>query len=247
MPLLRNPMPLFFDAKKPIWPEPQLSIDRECPSIGGLRCWQVKGPALAAMNSLCSPIAQLLDKHRETLEQGEPKPRAVCFTMWMVGSTPQTAHPTIVFSSKSRRQRSYAKALLKESGLLDQYTGLRIKTLDKAPAIYQAGREVAESDFDYAFDDGVYMVDDSRGACGALISFGQAKRVTMGAVLLIDGFECGVSVQHARPDFPQETTSLTECTNLPCFDDDSDDESLDLVEITSRGRHQHCPLVPILY
>ena len=134
---LRKSMPFFFEKPKPIWPEPELSIDRECPIINGLRCWQVKGPALVAMNDLCAPIAQLLDKHCEALEQGEPKPRAIAFNMWMVGSSPQSAHPTIIFSSKSLRQRTFAKALLKESHLLDKYPGMRIKTLDRVPAIYR--------------------------------------------------------------------------------------------------------------
>ena len=245
---LRNSMPFFFEKPKPSWAEPELSIDRECPTINGLRCWQVRGPALAAMNELCIPIAQLLDKHCEALEQGEPKPRAVAFNMWMVGSSPHSAHPTIVFSSKSLRQRSFAKALLKESHLLDKYPGMKIKTLDKVPAVYQAEGVLLQNTLDHHhneenahFDTGVYLIDDSRGACGALITFGKTKRATMGAILLLDGLEYGISVQHARPDFPHDIIPLNECATPPCFDidDDSDDESLGLVEITSKGNdHQ---------
>ena len=59
----------------------------------------------------------------------------------------------------------------------------------------------------------------------------------MGAVLLLDGVEHGFSVQHARPDLPLGLPPSAECESLPCFDadDDSDDESSALVEITSKG------------
>ena len=59
----------------------------------------------------------------------------------------------------------------------------------------------------------------------------------MGGVSLIDGFEYGISVQHTRPDFLQETTSPAECISPPCFGDESDDESIGQMEITSRGRY----------
>ena len=59
----------------------------------------------------------------------------------MIGSKPESSSPTIVFISESPRQRALAKALLKASKLLDRYPGLRIKTIDRMPAIYQAGSQ----------------------------------------------------------------------------------------------------------
>ncbi len=47
------------------------------------------------------------------------------------------AEPTLVFSSKSRRKRRHAKALLKDSKLLDAYPGVRVKTQEKMPANLQ--------------------------------------------------------------------------------------------------------------
>ena len=241
-PTLRNPMPLFFDPKKPVWPNPELSIDHESPSINGLRCWQVKGPARVAMGTLSMPIAQLLDKHCESLEQGESKPRAMSFTMWMVGTSPRNASPTIIFSCKSRRQRVFAKALLKDSRLLDPYPGVKIKTLDKTPAVYYAGNIIdTNDDIENTLDDGIYLVNSPHGTCGALISFGQAKRATMGAVLLLDGSQYGITVQHARPDHCTGEPTSADCTESPCFDDDDEDEEdFGLVELTSTGM-RCCP------
>lgn len=135
--ILQNPFPSIFDTKSLPWPNPQESIGKKCLSLPNIHCWQVTGPALDIMEKLSLPIMALLDKNHELLEQGESKPRAISFNMWMIGSCPSSAVPTIVFSSRSRRQRTYAKSLLKESKLLDDYPGVRIKTLDKVPAIYQ--------------------------------------------------------------------------------------------------------------
>ena len=188
------------------------------------------------MNKLSLPIKEMLDKHQETLEQGEPKPRAVSFYMWMIGCAVNAANPTIVFSSKSSRQRKYAKILLKESKLLDGYPGIKIKTLDKAPAIYQAAGFNLDLDSEEVSNDGIYMVDDSRGVCGSLVAFGNSRLATMGGVILIDNVHYGISAQHARFDYIRERQNLTrEPADVPCFDDDSDSEYCDPIEITSRG------------
>lgn len=178
----------------------------------------------------------MLDNHQEILEQGELKPRAVSFHMWMIGSVASAANPTIVFSSKSRRQRTFAKVLLKESKLLDNYPGITIKTLDKAPAVYQAADSKLEFDDEEISNDGIYMVDDSRGVCGCLVAFGSSRLATMGGIILIDNVHYGISAQHARFNYTRERQCLTsEPADAPCFDDDSDSEYSDLIESTSRG------------
>ena len=226
----------MFDSKNSAWPDPEQSIGEECKSFSGQKCWQVVGPALEAMEKLSLPIKELLDKHQEILEQGEPKPRAISFDMWMVGSTSVSAAPTLVITSKSRRQRTYAKVLVKESKLLNIYPGMKIKTLDKAPAILRAAQQVRDDPLDDILDDGIYMIDDSRGYCGALIAFGRSRLATMGSVLLINGIQYGFSAQHARFGSLQETEIGSNESESLCFDDDSDSEEFDLVDITSRGK-----------
>lgn len=226
---------------KSTWPDPTKSTGRECPKTKGPRCWEVIGPALQIWNNLSIPIKELLDKNQESLEQGELKPSAISFHMWMVGSTATAANPTVVFSSKSPRQRRFAKALLKESKLLDNYPpGIKIMTLDKAPAIYQAANANGDVDDENVSDNGIYMVDDSRGACGSLVAFGSSRLATMGGVILIDGVHYGISVQHARFDYARERQPLTnEPADVPCFDDDSDSEYSEMIEGTSRGKTRY--------
>ena len=244
-------MPFIFDNKNSIWPDPERSIGKECLSIGGLRCWLPIGPALAAFEVLSRDLKDLLDKHKDALKQGEPKPRAISFNMWMTGTKPESSSPTIVFSSKSPRQRAFAKALLKDSKLLDQYPGVRIKTWDRMPATYQAGLqerdtfEIWRDGTDNVPNDGseeaIYMVDDSRGSCGALIAFGHLRLATMGGILLINNTYYGISAQHGRYEFLEEPEDATNGGNSRCFDDDSDTEDYDLdnlVEVTSSGKQR---------
>ncbi len=241
----------MFDNKNSAWPDPEQSIGKECLSISGLRCWLPIGPALVAFEILSKDLQALLDKHKDALKQGEPKPRAISFNMWMTGSKPESSSPTIVFSSKSPRQRAFAKALLKDSKLLDQYPGVRIKTLDRMPAIYQAGSQQPDTiettcdSTDNVPNDGseeaIYMVDDSRGSCGALIAFGRLRLATMGGILLINGTYYGISAQHGRYEFLEEPEDAINEGNSLCFDHDSDTENYDLdnlVEITSSGKHR---------
>ena len=252
-----NNMPFIFDNKTSTWPNPEQSIGKECLSIGALRCWLPIGPALAAFEVLSKDLKDLLDKHKDALKQGEPKPRAISFNMWMTGSEPESSSPTIVFSSKSPRQRAFAKALLKDSKLLDQYPGVRIKTLDRMPAIYQAGsqepdtigttRGSTEDVPNDGSEEAIYMFDDSRGSCGALIAFGRLRLATMGGILLINGTYYGISAQHSRYESLEYPEDATNEGNSLCFDDDSDTEGSDLdnlIEITSSGKHRllHTPM-----
>ena len=136
-----NNMPFIFDSKKPTWPNPVDSIGEEIMSIGALRCWLPIGPALAAFEVLARDIQDLLEHHKDALKRGESRLRAISIKMLMIGSNAESASPTIVFISESPRQRALAKALLKTSKLLDRYPGVRIRTIDRMPAIYQAGSQ----------------------------------------------------------------------------------------------------------
>ena len=251
MQTLTKSMPSILNNKNSIWPDPEQSIGEECPSISGMRCWLPIGPALAAFEVMAKDLQKLLDKHKDALMEGESKPRAISFNMWMTGSKPELCGPTIVFSSKSPRQRLFAKALLKDSKILDQYPGIRIKTVDRMPAIYRAGsqepdtiepaRDITENVPNNGTEEAIYMVDDSRGSCGALIAFGHLRLATMGGILLINGTYYGISAQHGRYELLEEPEDSTNEGASLCFDDDSDAEDSDLdnlIEITSRGKHR---------
>lgn len=227
---------MIFEAKRAPWPEPEKSIGRPCSQkIRGTHCWEVVGPALDLMEELSPSIKQLLEDNQELLEQGEDRPRVVAFNMWMEGSKPSSAEPIIVFSSKSRRQRSCAKALLKQSDLLVEHPGIRIRTLDTMPAIYKAANEGPSMNTASKDDTKVYVFGHYRKSCGEVISFGNSKFATLTCTLVIDGVLYGMSAQHARFDFLQEPQSPTSVDDVLAFDDESEDEDGSMATVTSRG------------
>ena len=219
--------------------------------MGNLRIWFPIGPALAAYEILAKDLEKLLNTNKDDSKAGEQFPRSIGFSLWMMGDQPESSNPTILFTSKSLRQRVFAKALLKKSKLLDDYPGFKIKISETKPARYQAGPQeggtieiTCDGTDDVQKDDpeeAIYMVDDSRGSCGALIAFGRSRLATMGGTLLINGTYYGISAQHGRYKFFEEPEDTADEGNPWCFDDDSDTEDSDLeilVDITSRGKHR---------
>ena len=200
----------------------------------GTQCWEAVGPAGDARNKLCPHIKELLENNEELLEQGEEKPRGVCFNMWMEGKNPAKSQPIIVISSKSRRQRTRAKELLKQSQLLEEYPGIKIKALEKQPAIYSAGGQEENAVQGDTLND-IYIHNQSSDACGAPISFGGSRLATLMGVVMIGSVYYGLTAQHARFRRLEDVGCAPNKDEVLAFDDDSDDSDEDDAEITSKG------------
>lgn len=217
------------------------------------------------MEELSAPVQDLFDRNQEMLEQGQSKPRTISFSMWMIGPI-YSASPTIVISSRNRHQRTYARTLLKESRLLDKHPGVKIRTLDRMPAVYQGGGPTlgvmpaisSEPNVYSSHDDSIpavfparestlrvvpvnsskfqaALIDNSRGFCGGLISYGHSKIVTLGGLIRINGVQYGVSAQHAHLDSVQHQDDTIDTDNELCFDEDSDSKDNNLMEIICNG------------
>ncbi|KAL8721480.1 MAG: hypothetical protein Q9181_007694 [Wetmoreana brouardii] len=228
---------MFFDSKKPSWSDPEKSTGRPCNlKFRGTECWEVTGPALDVFNKVAPAIAKLLADNQELLEQGEAKPRVVMFNMWMEGSKPSSSQPVVVFSSKSRRQRSYAKALLKQSGILAEYPGISIKALDKMPAVHQAKALDANRDPTTQSELDVFMTDPLAEPFGAQISFGDSKIATMLGIVMLNGKPHALIPQHPRFDYNDEDLDTPPLKDhLLEFDEDSETGDDDLAETTSKA------------
>jgi hypothetical protein len=225
----------LFESQRPLWPAPEDSVGSNCQYVGSLVAWEVVGPALEVMEKLAVEIGALLEKHKDSLEHCEDKPRTISYNMWMVGSRPTCAEPTLVFSSKSRRKRRLAKALLKDSKVLDAYPGVKVKTLEKMPAVYNAAVHNAGEPPGTFSENDVYLVKSPGGACGSLIALGASKLATMGIVIELNGAYYGTSAQHSRFDYFVEPESPAAEGQVCNFDEDSDYGEDELVEVTSQG------------
>ncbi len=76
----------LFESQQPIWPAPKDSVGSKCQYVGSLVAREVVGPALEVMEKLAVEIGALLEKHKDSLEHSEEKPRTISYNMWMVGS-----------------------------------------------------------------------------------------------------------------------------------------------------------------
>ena len=228
---------MLFDSKKESWPNPEHSIGRPCElRFKNTECWEATGPALTVFNQIAPAVDKLIEDNMELLEQGEPKSSGISFNMWMEGSKPSSARPVIVFSSRSRRQRTCAKALLKDSGILDKYPGISIKALDRIPAIHQAkSLPQIPSRHNHSTLD-IFVNDPASEPFGAQISFGDSKFATMLGMVYLNGIKHALIPQHPRFNHDREDLNDTcEKEQLLEFDEDSEVDETDLVEITSAG------------
>lgn len=224
----------IFNSKRS-WPNPELSIGRQCSDVGSLHCWEVVGPALEVMEKVAKPIADLLDRNLERIVEREDKPRAISFNIWMVGPEPELSEPTLVLASRSLHQRRFAKALIKESKLLDEHNGVKIKTLEKMPAVYRSRQDVMKEHERICFDE-IYQINGVPVACGAPISLGGSKRATLGGIVKIGNSYYGLTAQHSRYTFVQEPEQPQTACGSISFDEDSDAEDDEDItcDVTSR-------------
>jgi hypothetical protein len=235
-----NPPPsasckMIFGGRLSIWPFPEKSVGQQCTmNIRGTQCWEARGPACDAMNELYPHIKQLLENNQELLEQGVEKPRIIGFNLWMEGKSPGASQPVIVFSSKSWRQRTRAKELLKQSDLLHDYPGIKIKTLDRMPAIYRTqGQEQEQGRISpnpqYALavskDPHVYLHRDydHHIDCGAPISFGKIRPATLAGFVSVGGICYGLTAQHGRFKPQEPLGPVARSDEILAFDEDSDE------------------------
>ena len=127
---------MFRSFGRPAWPNPEQSVGAKCErKIDNLDCYEANGRVAEIFDEFAPLIKDLLDAHREDLEKGEQRPRAIAFGVFMIGSEPAQTQPTIVFASLSTLQRKRAKALVVEKKLLADHPNIRMKALSQLPAL----------------------------------------------------------------------------------------------------------------
>ncbi|KAI9749274.1 MAG: hypothetical protein M1815_002626 [Lichina confinis] len=93
--------------------------------------WEAVGPACDAFKDICPEINKLLETRSEELDEGEDISPAFSYGIWMMGRDPAHAIPTIILGCVSRRVRTRAEAIIKQSGLLRP--GIAIKKVFATP------------------------------------------------------------------------------------------------------------------
>jgi hypothetical protein len=236
IPLISRSISAMLDRKDPpSWYEPEKSIGQFRLSINGKKCWDAKGAALEAFNTVSQSIKALLESRREYIEEGEASARPISYRMWMVGRTEKSAQATIVFISKSKPMRYKAMLIVKESDLLNEYPGIALKTLSAVPAVPRSLIHNHCSSNRAQGDGDVSTIGPTSKLCGASIIVNNETKATLGGVLLVGNVWYGITANHAFSGDVNESTDISQGKAGLAFDEDSDDEDAEFVEITSRG------------
>jgi len=113
-------------GKQKRWPNPQDSTGVFLATLGRKKsCWEATGPARSAFNVLQVDIAQYINQTCDAVQKG------VVWSLYMVGSTRESASPIIAFISCEPGPRERLRTVIKESNLLDKYPGFLTMTIDR--------------------------------------------------------------------------------------------------------------------
>ncbi len=114
------------------WPEPTVSIGRKIGKFGskGL-CWEAVGPAREVFNKIRPRLKEHLESGVETISSW------VTWSMYMIGKTPECASPTILFCCEVPSHRKLVRNVIKESGILDKYPGIKTADAPRPPDFNQ--------------------------------------------------------------------------------------------------------------
>lgn len=245
---------LFRRKKLPAWPNPQLSIGRQIDDIDiqGVNCYEAIGPACDAFDEVRSKIQELIFVNKEDIERGE-RPRGVGLGIFMIGTEPLLTTPTIIISSKSKRQRRMIKALIKSEKVLKGFPAIRLETLHESPGILNAitdsslasMRDVFSSQLQMHWTEKIEQVAGVHTRCGSQICLGKSSS-TMGGVIALSTskqtIHCGMTAGHLgwekfHEDEDDEVLDCSPAKQL-AFDEDSDFdiEESELDQLTSKGQ-----------
>jgi hypothetical protein len=122
------------------WPDPHLSIGAKCNPLSGNECWKAIGPAEALFALIFQPIKDLLDARVDELEEGEPVAgHILLFDLYMIGKSPATARPTLLFTCRTSKRRKRAIKFVKESGLLKPHPKIALAESAVPPLVMGNG------------------------------------------------------------------------------------------------------------
>lgn len=205
------------------WPEPTVSIGREIGKLGSKAiCWEAVGPARLIFNKICPRLKEHLESGVETISSW------VTWSMYMVGKTPEHASPTILFCCEVSAHRKLVRNVIKESGILDKYPGIKTADAPRPPDFNQLIR-LAEVNSELGKDiviEGLVAPHDN--ACGMelAISAGsngllRSRRATVGGVVQLGERYFYFTAEHAFQINVQDDSDGS-LSDLYDSDDDSD-------------------------
>ncbi|KAK3367853.1 hypothetical protein B0H63DRAFT_515602 [Podospora didyma] len=198
------------DRKIKTWPSPELSVGRYIGKVGKVSCWEAKGPARTAFNEVAPEIKKYLDRSVEPISSW------VTWSMYMFGKAPKNANPTIVFCCDVVAHRKQVRKVIKESGLLDAYHGIKTGHMPRAPDYEQLVRLANLPDTEPARITCPWVASPEGMSVFTTSVTGKQSKATIGGVIRIRDKFYYTTAAHA---FYQQAI-----LEAPLKDDDGDDD-----------------------
>ena len=226
----------FFTAQKTArgsdaWPNPELSIGRFISKYGKVFCWETKGPAREAFDDVAPKIKDYLEK------SVEPISRWVTWSIYMFGKTPNTASPTIMFCCEVTAHRKEVRNMVRESGLLNGYRGIKTGHMPKAPDFEQLIPLASEDGQEAAGKMEAFSSREIEGHCNGMKIFvgGSKLPATIGGAIKAGGRFYYTTAAHVFQGYERKAESAAEAegdedsgVDIDGFDtDDLDNSDLD--------------------
>ncbi|KAI1848605.1 hypothetical protein JX266_005464 [Neoarthrinium moseri] len=113
--------------KSESWPNPERSVGRLISKIGKDSVWEAVGEAREAFKCIAPDIKNYLNRCVEPLTSW------VTWSIYMMGKTSTTSSPTIIFCCEVAAHRREIRNVIKDSGILDRYPGLKTGHMPRPP------------------------------------------------------------------------------------------------------------------
>ena len=227
------------------WPQPELSIGRSCSPLGGLKCWEVIGPALDISVHSLKAVKELLDPWAEYLHEAEPKPCFIAFGVYMIGRDERKANLTLLISCERKFPRQKAVKLVRESTILREHAGVRLAESPRPPlcpmspiALGLSNDESNEDDFT-GLPSKLLYCSAPFATCGISVYAQMYDKIyrpnaTVGGFVSLEGVLFGLSAAHGfvedhKPSaLPDDDISFEISFDDWIEDDDVHQEAIDL-------------------
>lgn len=204
--------------------------------------WEAIGPARDCFEEISNSIQELLENSSDYLDEGEEISPTFSYGLWMIGRDPSYAVPTVILGCQKRTIRKRAETLIKQSGLLDRFPGMTLKTSSTTPQPLAKGERFPHLD-DQADATTIYTIGNPHRSCGTHIILGQsgkmpslsARKATLGGIIQIDGEDFGLTVAHAMDVASTKYIQDEELTGYIQFDSDTESQTESVMGGTSKG------------
>ncbi|KAI7782622.1 hypothetical protein LA080_013110 [Diaporthe eres] len=210
------------------WLNPEDSIGRYIGKAKWDHIWEAIGPARDVFNTVAPKIKDYLESAVELISS------RVTWSMYMIGKSASLASPSIIFCCDVLQHRREVRNTIKDSGILNDYPGIKTGHLPRPPDFDQLVPLGAGGQLPFNRGDIMALTSPAKSACGSQLfviadgtnSAPRAPVATIGGVIRLGENFYYTTAAHALKGAPDPTAA--DEAMLADEDCDTDDDALSL-------------------